>query len=233
MIVGKGMMAKAFEESGVKDDCIIFASGVSNSLEEDPKAFEREKQLLAETIRSNETKKLIYFSTCSIDDEVVKDRPYVKHKQAIEEFIAKESRRFLICRVTNVVGKSGNENTLINFLYHCIQNQIEFEAWRNSERNIIDIDDVVTLVNKLDALAVNNKIINIANEKSYKVPDIIAEIEKHTGKKAVCKKLDKGKPLNIDVSDLKNTVKEYSVMFEDSDNYISRILNKYFDRASY
>lgn len=231
MIVGQGLMAKAFKESEADKKFIIFASGVSNSLEVSSLAFEREKKLLADIICKHRSKKIIYFSTCSINDDEVNERPYVKHKLFIEDYISNESDHFLICRVSNVVGNNGNANTIINFLYNCIQNQIEFEAWRNSERNIIDIDDVVTLVNKLNDLAVNNRIINIANEKNYKVFDIITEIEKYTGKKASYKILEKGKPLNIDVSDLKDRIIQYSAMFNDTDNYISNILHKYFNRA--
>ena len=49
MIIGKGLIASAFKEYR-NHECIIFASGVSNSLEIENSQFEREEHLLRKTI---------------------------------------------------------------------------------------------------------------------------------------------------------------------------------------
>jgi hypothetical protein len=43
MVVGDGMMTEAFSAFRDNAEVVIFASGVSNSLEIDPAAFHREK----------------------------------------------------------------------------------------------------------------------------------------------------------------------------------------------
>ena len=46
MIIGNGLLAKAFIEYKNNDEIVIFASGVSNSLEEKQSEFKRETDLL-------------------------------------------------------------------------------------------------------------------------------------------------------------------------------------------
>ena len=84
MIIGNGMLANAVRFYD-KDEVIFFASGVSNSLEKDPSAFEREIRLLHSCIEENPHKKLIYFSTCSVYDPSKAESPYVKHKLNAEK----------------------------------------------------------------------------------------------------------------------------------------------------
>ena len=65
MIVGNGLIAKAFDN--FKDDkVIIFASGVSNSLEQRKQEFDREN-ILSNVINEN-PEKIVYFSTCYFND---------------------------------------------------------------------------------------------------------------------------------------------------------------------
>lgn len=231
MIIGNGMLARAFKDTNLSKDTILFASGVSNSVETRISEFDREKALLKQTIQNHPDKKLIYFSTCSINDAAVKDRMYVKHKLLMENHIAENCAKYLICRISNVVGKNGNPHTLINYLYNCITQGIPFEAWVNSERNIIDVDDLVYYVLKLDELKVYNQTINIANHKSYKVLDIIAAIEKYCKVDGIYKRLDKGVSLDIDTTVLNSFVKENSPAFNSVDEYITVLMKKYFDRA--
>ena len=63
MVVGSGMIAKAFHHYINNDDVVIFASGVSNSKEDDDLSFEKEKNLLLSTRFNNVNKKFIYFKT--------------------------------------------------------------------------------------------------------------------------------------------------------------------------
>ena len=76
MIIGKGMIAKAFDLYKKNQDIVIFASGVSNSLEENIKCFEREEALLKKTILENKSATFVYFSTCSIMDQSVNQKKY-------------------------------------------------------------------------------------------------------------------------------------------------------------
>jgi hypothetical protein len=66
MVVGNGMLARKFANYINDDSVVIFASGVSNSLEIARSEFIREQLLLEKTILENVEKKIIYFSTCSM-----------------------------------------------------------------------------------------------------------------------------------------------------------------------
>ena len=63
-IVGNGLIAKAFKDFNFSKNCVIFASGVSDSADENNLNFEREFNLLEKTIKNFRNIRLIYFSTC-------------------------------------------------------------------------------------------------------------------------------------------------------------------------
>ena len=115
MIVGHGLIATAFKHS-IFDSAhyVVFASGVSNSMESDPRAYVREMDLLDQYIAKNKT--LIYFSTTSVFDPTKKDSAYIRHKLNIEHRIAEQAASYLIVRLPILVGRTTNPNTLINYL---------------------------------------------------------------------------------------------------------------------
>ncbi len=175
MIIGNVMMAKAMQKID-NDDLLIFASGVSNSLETDEKAYLREYHLLQKTIEKYPTKKLIYFSTCSIYDSSKKDTEYIKFKLKIEQFIKENSNNYIIFRVGNVVGKGGNPNTLINFLKNSMVNKVEFTLFANAKRLLIAIDDVVKFVG-LYQNTFQNEIVDLYYPYQYSVFDVFQVVE--------------------------------------------------------
>ena len=67
MIVGTGLLATAFNMYKDCNKVLIFASGVSNSAEQNDGEFEREINLLKTFIDTD--MKLVYFGTTSIYDE--------------------------------------------------------------------------------------------------------------------------------------------------------------------
>ncbi len=228
LLVGNGMMAKAFEKKAVANNILIFASGVSNSTEKNDSEFSRERKLLIDTLEKYNDYYFIYFSTCSIYDGLMKETPYVKHKLQMEDIIINRCKNYLICRVSNVVGFNGNPNTLINFLYKNISDHSKFPAWINSERNIIDVDDLVYYVLELYRLGIKNRIVNIANSCNCKVIEIINCIEDHLGVKSCHEPVDYLNQLRIDTSylDELNIVKP--IGFDNATLYVKRLLKKYF-----
>lgn len=228
MVIGNGLMAKAFKSYHLNNDIVIFASGVSNSTETNANEFEREFNLLKSTISNYPNSTLVYFSTCSIEDQSVKGSLYVTHKLAMEHFIATNIERYIVFRVTNVVGKIGNAKTLINYLVCAIKNNEVISLWQNAERNIIDIDDVKFIVDYVLQNSFKNEIINVAFRKSFLVKDIVSVIEQFLSKKAHLKMIDKGNKLKIDtlkIADALSIIEE-----EKSDDllYILNLLKKYY-----
>ena len=117
MVIGKGMMARAFSLYRSNNNVVVFASGVSNSRESSRKAFFRERNLLRECIATNGNKIIVYFSTWSIYDRMLKETPYVQHKIKMEKIIQRHAGTYLILRLPQVVGKTNNR-TLINYFYN-------------------------------------------------------------------------------------------------------------------
>ena len=228
MVIGNGLMAKAFSDFNNDETVVVFASGVSNSTETKPSEFEREFNVLKETLRSYPTAKLIYFSTCSINDEAVKERPYVQHKMMLEQFIATHAIDYLIFRVSNVVGHQGNANTIMNYLVHAVRNSQEIQVWKHAQRNVIDADDVKLIVEDIIKSQLTNCIVNVASRDSISVFLIIKEIENYLGLKAKLKSIDKGNALHIDTTQISKSLDKIEKVKGAGLEYIFNLLKKYY-----
>ena len=227
MVVGNGLIAKRFNKYIDDDRFLIFASGVSNSKSKVEADYEREFDLLKQTIEMNPDKLLVYFSTCSILDPSENGSAYVLHKKGIESFIQSNVNKYLIFRVSNLVGRSSNVNTILNFIVGNINEDTHFDVWQYATRNLIDVDDLFAIVNNIIQENIfDNKIINIANSKSYTVPEIVTVVEKHLSKKAKYNVVAKGSSFEIDISSIMPLTEKLKIDFTDS--YLKNLLNKYY-----
>lgn len=225
MIVGNGLIANAFRNYD-KENVVFFASGVSNSLENDRAQFQREEDLIRKTISENPDKLFIYFSSCSIYDSSKNTSFYVNHKLNMEHIIASECPKYLIARVSNAVGNGGNQNTLINYLINSIQNYNEINVHMDATRNQIDVSDVVLIVLKLIDSNKLNKIANIAYVSNYSVLEIIKNVEDFLGKKGNLILEKKGQGYSIDIPEALEYFKENNLL--DREKYLQGILKKYY-----
>lgn len=147
MIVGNGMIAKAFEEYRDCNNVLIFASGVSDSSETDPIVFKREMVLLLKSISDNPDKVLVYFSSIDLNSQIKK--PYMEHKRCMESIIKLMADKHIILRLNNVIGAGGNKNTLVNYIRDRIRNKEDLTIILGATRSIVDVDDVKTVVSHL------------------------------------------------------------------------------------
>ena len=228
MVIGNGLIAKVFTCYCDNNDVIIFASGVSNSLETDQTSFNREFELLKKTIDAYPSSKLVYFSTISIEDPAVNESPYVLHKLRLENFIKYNLSYYLICRVSNVVGFSNNKHTIMNFLVNAIKKDIKIDIWSQAERNLIDKDDLKYIVGKLLEDGFGNNIITIATGESVLVTSILSQIELYFQKKAIVNLIPKGNRLNLDISTIASQLKEIEFTKGKGEAYINNLLKKYY-----
>jgi nucleoside-diphosphate-sugar epimerase len=227
MVIGNGMVAKKFESYKPNDQFLIFASGVSNSKNINPEAYERELTLLQSAIEENQEKILVYFSTCSIYDPGEENSKYVLHKKHIEQLIQKKQKQFYIFRVSNLVGQSGNRNTVLNFYVYHILNGINFDLWTNATRNLIDIDDMYKIADEILKKGVlQNQVTNIANIENYTTEEIIMAIENLWNTKANYIPIVKGNPFTIDLSVTRPIMKELAIHF--GKDYLTNLLRKYY-----
>jgi nucleoside-diphosphate-sugar epimerase len=180
MIIGNGLIAKAFKNSTIDhSNLIIFASGVSNSKEIRLEEYERELKLLTEVINQEEHKKLIYFSSCSVSS--TNESEYNKYKGRIELFIQEVVDNYLILKLPNVVGKAANNNQLINYFYNSLLNQRKIILNTDCIRHLIDVVDLPSIVELLVKLEPKSKIINVAFNNGVNVDKIINYLESAVG----------------------------------------------------
>ena len=228
MVVGNGLMANTFSDYATNNNIIIFASGVSKSTETNKEAFDREIKLLKKTLSTYPGKVLVYFSTCSIYDESVKNRPYVTHKLEIEKLIKKTAGTYLIFRISNVVGPQGNKTTIFNFLANAIKNNREIILWKNAERNMIDCDDLKLIIDSFVTNQNYNQTINVALKESVLVSDMVKQMERFFGKKAILKIEDKGNELKIDTNEISQILDKIESKKGTGIHYVYSLLEKYY-----
>jgi len=226
MIIGNGLIARAFKNSSyVFDDCIIFASGISDSKSDSTKEFQREFNLLSQYIK--EDKKFIYFSSIHILDPSEKDSMYVQHKLNIEEFIRSNFLNYIIYRLPVIVGKGGNSKALFNFLFNSIVKNIEMTIYLKSYRYILDVHSVVYFVNQ--TLHIQNKTINLVADKAFSILEILQLFEKYLNKKAKFIRVDKGDYFEVDNTEFKDSLLDKNELTIYSNyKYIEDTIRKYY-----
>ena len=178
MIIGSGLIATAFQEFGsdeLKNEFVVFASGVSDSCKTKDEDCLREEQLLQKTISDN-SKQLIYFS--SVLTTIV-DSPYYNHKLKMEELIKSNSKEYLIFRIPQVIGNGGNNNTLFNFLKTSIINNKKIITNNYVTRSLIDVVDLVRIV---DYCKQEQGLIYLSSIEKVKVLDLCYMIAKELNK---------------------------------------------------
>ena len=221
-IIGSGFIATKFKKYLrfiKKNKVIVYAAGISNSLEMDKKNLEREILKFKDFTKKNK-KKLIYISTYSVNDNSRNNKLYVKNKIKIEKIIKRDNDEYIIIRLPEIIGKTKNLNTLTNFFYNNIINNRPFKVFKNSRRNLLDIDDAIK--NCLKIIRKNkkkNRIINLLNKKFNTPLQIVINLEKILQKKGIYK-FNNNK---INKWSLKN-----NYFFHSKKNYLIKTLKKYY-----
>ncbi len=226
MIVGHGLIATAFAPRFASDRALtVFASGVSNSGETRPAAFERERDLLKDTLEN--ASQLMYFSTCSVHDPELSESPYVQHKLAMEQLVQRAGAQHAIVRLPQVVGLSANPHTLTNYLYRQISAGERFQVWLQARRNLIDVADVVVIVSHLvDARKIAGASLNVVCPFSVLVLDIVRAFEALLGVSAVYDPVTAGADYPIDTTITQATAAQIGLVFDD--HYIDKLIRKYY-----
>lgn len=197
MVIGNGLIASKFSKYVDNDKVIIFASGVSNSKENDSKKFEREISLLSSLIGTE--KKIIYFSTLLINYPCSKNTNYVKHKNQVEKLISKNFDNFIIFRLPNIVGLSNNRFTSFNFFINKILSGESIEIESKTSRFFLDSDDLEPMLTKIiDNELINKKTINVCLNNKIFIKDLIDLLFMKLNKKVDVIEHDFGCDITID-----------------------------------
>jgi len=225
MIIGRGLIGSLFIEYE-REDTVFFASGVSNSLEIRTEEFLREETLIRKTIEDNPDKIFVYFSTCSIYDSSKTGSDYVLHKLKMEQIVKNTSRKYLILRVSNAVGKGGNPNLLMNYLVRSIKNKETINVHIKATRNLIDADDIRTITLDLLNNQQLNRIVNVAYIQNYAIIEILEIIERFYHTKLDLNLIKNGSGYDINVPDVEDYFRFNSLTNKES--YLHNILEKYY-----
>ena len=177
MIIGSGLLARAFPEYITSKDVIIFASGVSNPEEKREEEFAREKDLLVSTMAEHPEKKLIYFGTTSI-----RHTPYVQHKHKMETLVQNHPS-YLLFKLGPVYSDNPMGYTFYDTTYNKIVNDQVVELWAGQSRPIIHIRDVQIYVRTCLLMNLQNATTSLLG-RHKPVEEIVEMIEKQLNKKA-------------------------------------------------
>ncbi|WP_419869061.1 NAD-dependent epimerase/dehydratase family protein [Chryseobacterium sp. CT-SW4] len=226
MIVGNGLLANLFKENDI-ENIVFFASGVSNSLETQPKEFQREEDLLRKTLAENPEKIFVYFSTCSIYDSSKAGSLYVLHKHKMEQIISDTAKDYLILRVSNAVGKGGSPNLLMNYLVNAVKTHSPINVHTKATRNLINVEDIKNITYKLiEDKKYFNQIINVAYPENYTIVEILEIIESFYNIELNTKFIHEGIDYHIDTPFTKKYFSEKQSM--DKKQYLTQILESYY-----
>lgn len=225
MVIGNGLIAKAFDIYKENGDVIIFASGVSDSSDLPDSEYQREVDTLMAYEQSQ--KHLVYFSTTGVYDPHRKNNKYIKHKLAIEKLIADNFERWTIFRLPNVIGKGGNSKTMVNYFVNAIKKSEPIIIQKHAVRRLMDVDDVFRFVDfAIRNQRFPNQTINLCSDYLTEVPLIVEMIEEMLKINAHATVVDKGSSYDIPNEEFKQLNRELKVRFDAE--YTKDILSKYF-----
>ena len=192
MVRGCGLMASAFVNDYENDNnFIIFAAGVSNSLETNISEFKREEDLLIKTLLENKDKHIVYFSTFT--DSNIEKRMYAEHKLNMEMLIGGLKNNYTILKLPQVIGYGGNKNTLVNFIVNKLKNDEEISVYENTYKSLIDVEDVKGIVDiLLKEWKDKNTYVEIPFVEKLQVYQIVNLLAKQLNVEAKIKFVDSG-----------------------------------------
>ncbi len=232
MVIGNGQLANIFKDLSLDQNIVVFASGVSNSNCTDTNEFEREKQLLFNTLKSYSKEKFIYFSSCALSADNYPKNKYYSHKKNMEKIIKENHNNYYIFRLPQLFGELKIHKTLINFLYERINGEQIFQVYDQAYRYVIEINDVTTIVEAYIKYSNSNITIDIANPHRYKVLDIVHIFEQLLNKKAMYNLIKKDDKYLLDLKPLIIFINNYDLDITFNENYLSEKLKQKLEGIS-
>ncbi|SFS28961.1 NAD-dependent epimerase/dehydratase family protein [Pseudomonas sp. NFACC42-2] len=222
-IIGSGLISKHMVNLSTDSDCLIIGAGVSNSNETRVSEFAREAELIESVITANNTLRVVYFSTCSVNQE--NRTPYINHKLAMENIVSSLASEWCVYRLPQVVGLVNN-TTLISYFVRSVLHQVPMTVQANAYRYLIDIEDVVRVCGLLlNSDTGINTIQSISPSHATSVVTIVERISLLLGKRAEYELVKSGESYEVDLHALMQSIGCGDKIFAES--YWCGVLDKY------
>lgn len=225
IVVGNGLLAKAFINTNVQD-VLFFCSGVSNSNEKCKTEFDREKNLLLNELKKNQSKCFIYFSSVLVSSA---ETPYLRHKKEMERLVQKSANSYILFRLPQVVGTVLN-NTLVSTFIKKIYFNENIIIYKNAKRNLIDIDDLVRVSLKIIKKKEKTKlkeVINICSAHDISPYDLVNLISILMNKNIQINIINKDSLQECNICTLKEYLSADDILL--NKDYSKKIIIKYLD----
>ena len=206
-VIGNGLVANSFLRSPLLfSGATIFASGVSDSSCCDDASFLRERCLLESCLDFHDGDHIfLYFSTCSVYDQLLADSPYVLHKLAMEQLVLCSGNGRVI-RLPQLIGPAASRKTLVPYLVSCIKSHKPFSLWSKSYRNVLEIECLVRITCELIGNEFQDlRLLNVACPFNISV--------------------DIGSQYHIDIEPVTDAIKRASIVFDSG--YYRRVISDY------
>lgn len=241
-IVGSGFLARNLQrQARSHPGTVVLAAGVSNTSCRSEDEFQREAELVYRTISRchKEGRQLLFFSSASSamygapdcpgqeDEPVYPQSMYGHHKLSLEAVIKASGVDFIILRLTYVIGAYQRAHHLLPNLIAQLQSGI-VNIYRGAHRDIIAVDDLVTIIDMLLKKGISGTVVNIASGFSVPAENIVAHLENRLGTSAQWHWFDKPNNHQISTARLAALVPGVAKIGFGSD-YYQRALDRYID----
>ncbi|MCP2170270.1 NAD-dependent epimerase/dehydratase family protein [Goodfellowiella coeruleoviolacea] len=241
-IIGNGFLARNLAEhlSDRHPHVTAIAAGVSWTHSRSLEDFDREAALLTDTVAEHlhSGRTIVFFSTAaggmygnrlSTGTEcgpVFPRTAYARHKLALESMLARSGMRWLILRLTHVVGHGQPRHQLLPALTEQVRSG-RVTLYRGAHRDLLDVRDLGWLIDRLLVKGVHDEVINVASGTPEPVERIVEAIEARLGtvaEKAVVDRPAQNGPLRI--ARLRELVPEIDERGFERD-YLTQLITRY------
>jgi nucleoside-diphosphate-sugar epimerase len=196
-IVGNGFLARHLRQlAGAHPDVVALAAGVSTTSSRAPEQFARERAIVADMGRRCRADGLVlvFFSTASSamygradrgeeDAPVEPTSPYGWHKLALEQVVAEAGCRFLVLRLSHLMGPDQPPHHLLPTLLEQARAGA-FRIFRDATRDILDVADAVAALDGLLRQAVSDQVVNVASGQQTPMDLVVNRVEQRLGIRA-------------------------------------------------
>jgi nucleoside-diphosphate-sugar epimerase len=194
--VGRGFLAGYLTEAfcGRYPDVTAIAAGVTKTQQVPVSEFDREAELVYGIVRRcrEQGRLVVFFSTasdgmyggsgspCREDGSVFPTTAYGRHKLALESVLAHSDSRWLVLRLSHVVGRGQQPHQLMPSLISQVRSGA-VKIYRHAYRDLLDVRHMIAALDYLLAEAITDQIVNVASGIPEPIDRIVGEIECRLG----------------------------------------------------